>query len=72
MKQDDEYIVMKSSNSNEKYEMISFSMNDKLSKNQKTSLSVTVNKFYSEIWLIEKKYSSELWNAAYENILETL
>ena len=49
MRQDDEYIVMKLSNSDEKYEMISFSINDELFKNQKTSSSVTANEFYSEI-----------------------
>ena len=63
---------MKSSNSDEEYEVISFSVNDELSENQKTSLSVTINKFYSEIQLMKKKYLSELWNTAYENILETL
>ena len=49
VEQDDEYKVMKSLNSNEEYEMISFSINDKLSENQKTSSSATINKFYSEI-----------------------
>ena len=49
VEQDDVYKVIRSSNSNKEYEMISFSVNDKLFKNQKTSLSVTVNKFYSEI-----------------------
>ena len=52
--------------------MISLNSNDNLFKNQKMSLSVIINKFYSEIWSIEKEYSSELWNAAYKNILETL
>ena len=47
--QDDEYIIMKSFNSKEEYEMISFSSDDELSENQKTSSSVTVNEFYSEI-----------------------
>ena len=70
--QDNEYIVMKLSNSNEEYEMVSSSSDDKLLKNQKTSSSETVNKFYSEIQLMKKEYSSELWNTAYENILETL
>ena len=60
MRQDNKYIVIKLLNSNEKYEMISFNINDELSENQKTSLSVTVNKFYSEIQLMKKKYSSEL------------
>ena len=36
------------------------------------SSPVTVNKFYSEIWSMEKEYPPELWNTAYENILETL
>ena len=49
VEQDDKYIVIKSSNSNKEYEMISFNNNDKLLKNQKTSSSVIVNKFYSEI-----------------------
>ena len=72
VEQDNEYIVMKLSNSDEEYKMISFNSDDDLSKDQKISSSVTVNKFYSEIWSMEKEYSSELWNAAYENILETL
>ena len=72
VEQDDEYKVMKSSNSDEEYEVISFSVNDELSENQKTSSSATINKFYSEIQSMKKKYLSELWNAAYENILETL
>ena len=72
VKQDDEYKVMKSSNSDEEYEVISFSVNDELSENQKTSSSVTINKFYLKIQSMEKEYSSELWNTAYENILETL
>ena len=62
---------MKSSNSDKEYKMVSFSSNDELSENKKTSLQVTVNEFYSEIWSIEKEYLSELWNAAYKNILET-
>ena len=33
VEQDDEYEVMKSSNSNEEYKMISFSINDELSEN---------------------------------------
>ena len=72
VEQDDEYKVIKSSNSNKEYEMISFSRDDELSENQKTSSSVIINKFYSEIWSMKKKYLSELWNTAYENILETL
>ena len=63
---------MKSSNSNKEYKMILFSNDDKLSENQKTSLSATINKFYSKIWLIEKEYLSELWNITYKNILEIL
>ena len=72
VKQDNKYKVIKLSNSNKEYEMISFSVNDELSKNQKTSSSAIINKFYSEIQSMKKKYLSELWNAAYENILETL
>ena len=72
VEQDNEYIIMKSFNSKEEYEMISFSSDDELLKNQKTSSSVTANKFYSEIQLMKKEYSSELWNITYENILETL
>ena len=72
VEQDDVYEVIRSSNSDEEYEMISFNINDELSENQKTSSSVTVNKFYSEIWSMKKKYSLELWNTAYENILEIL
>ena len=72
VEQDDKYVVMKSSNSDEEYEMVSFSVNDELSENQKISSSETVNKFYLKIWSIEKEYSPELWNATYENILETL
>ena len=51
---------MKSLNSNEEYEMISFSVNNELSENQKISLSVTINEFYFKIQSIEKEYSSEL------------
>ena len=65
-------MVIESSNSKEEYKVISFSSDDELLKNQKTSLSVTVNKFYPEIQSMEKEYSPELWNAAYKNILETL
>ena len=64
--------MMESFNSEEEYEMISSSSDDELSENQKTSSSATVNKFYSEIQSMEKEYPPELWNAAYENILETL
>ena len=60
VEQDNEYIIIKSSNSNKEYEMISFSSDDKLFKNQKTSSSVTVNKFYLKIQLMKKEYSSEL------------
>ena len=60
VEQDDEHIIMKSSNSNKEYEMILFSNNDKLSENQKTSSLVTENKFYSEIQLMKKEYSLEL------------
>ena len=49
VEQDDKYIITESSNNNKEYEMISFSNNNKLFKNQKTSLSAIVNKFYSEI-----------------------
>ena len=49
VKQDDEYKVMKSSNSDEEYEVISFSVNDELSENQKTSSSVIINEFYFKI-----------------------
>ena len=72
VEQDDEYEVIKSSNSDEEYEVISLSVNDELLKNQKTSSSATINKFYLKIWLMKKKYLSELWNTAYKNILETL
>ena len=72
VEQDDEYIVIKSSNSDEEYEMILFSSNDDLAENQKMSSSVTINKFYLKIWSMKKEYSSELWNITYENILRTL
>ena len=36
------------------------------------SLLEVINKFYSKIWSLKKKYSLELWNAVYENILDTL
>ena len=70
--QNNEYIIMKSFNSEEEYEVISFSSDDELSEDQKMSSSVTANKFYSKIQSMEKEYSLKLWNAAYENILETL
>ena len=63
---------MKSLNSDKEYKMILFNSNDDLSKNQRMSSSVMINKFYSKIQSIEKKYSSELWNTTYKNILETL
>ena len=72
VEQDDEYVIIKLLNSEEEYKMISFSSNDELSENQKMSSSVIVNEFYSEIWSMKKEYSLKLWNAAYENILETL
>ena len=72
VEQDDEYIVMKSSNSNEEYEVVSFSSDDKLLKDQKMSSSETVNKFYLKIQSMKKEYSPELWNITYENILEIL
>ena len=72
VEQDDEYKVMKSLNSDEEYKMILFSVNNELSEDQKTSSSVTINKFYLKIQSMKKKYLSELWNTAYENILETL
>ena len=52
--------------------MISSSSNDDLSENQKTSSSAIINKFYFKIQSMKKEYLSELWNATYENILETL
>ena len=52
--------------------MISFSINNELSEDQKTSSSAIINKFYLEIQSMKKKYLSELWNITYENILETL
>ena len=70
--QDDEYVMMESSNSEEEYEMISFRSDGELLEDQKTSSQATVNEFYSEIWSMEKEYPPELWNAAYENILGTL
>ena len=60
VEQENEYIIMKSFNSKEEYEVISFSSDDELLKNQKTSSSATVNKFYSEIQSMKKEYSSEL------------
>ena len=49
VEQDDEYIIIKSSNSDKEYEIISFSSDNELLKNQKTSSLVTVNKFYLKI-----------------------
>ena len=46
--------------------------NDKLHKDQKTSSSETVNKFYLKIQSMKKEYPPELWNTAYKNILGTL
>ena len=60
VEQNDMYVIIKSSNSDKEYKMILFNSNDKLSENQKMSSLATVNKFYSEIWLIKKKYLSEL------------
>ena len=40
---------MKLSNNNKEYNVVLFSSDNRLLKNQKTSLSVIVNKFYSEI-----------------------
>ena len=40
---------MKSLNSDEEYKVISFSSDDELSENQKTSSSATANKFYLKI-----------------------
>ena len=70
--QNDKYVIMKSFNSKEEYKVISFSSDDELFKDQKTSSSATANKSYSEIWSMKKEYPPELWNAAYKNILETL
>ena len=53
-------MIIKLSNSNKEYEVISFSSDDELSENQKTSLSATVNKFYLKIQSMKKEYSSEL------------
>ena len=72
VEQENEYIIMKSFNSEEEYEVISSSSDDELPEDQKTSPPATVNKFYPEIQSMEKEYPPELWNAAYENILETL
>ena len=60
VEQDNKYEVIESSNSDEEYKIISSNINDELSENQKTSLLVTINKFYSEIQLMKKDYSSEL------------
>ena len=72
VKQDNKYVIMKSLNSDKEYKIVLFSSDSKLLENQKTSLSAIINKFYSEIWSMKKEYSSELWNAVYENILDTL
>ena len=58
--QEDEYVIMKSFNSEEEYEMVSSSSDGELLKNQKMSSPVTVNEFYPKIWSMEKEYSSEL------------
>ena len=60
VEQDNKYIIIKSSNSDEEYKMILFSSDDELSENQKMSLSVTVNKFCLKIQSMKKEYSSEL------------
>ena len=49
VEQNDEYIVMKSLNSDKEYEVISSNINNELSENQKTSSSAIVNEFYSKI-----------------------
>ena len=56
--------------SNEKYEIVESSQKKKenLLKNQKMSSSEVIN----EIQSLEKEYSSELWDAIYRNILDTL
>ena len=51
---------MKSLSSKEEYEVISFSSDDELFKNQKMSSSATVNKFYPEIQSMKKEYSLKL------------
>ena len=60
VEQDDKYIVIKLSNNDKEYKIVLFSSNDKLLKNQKISSSVIINKFYSEIQLIEKEYLLKL------------
>ena len=49
VEQNDKYVVMKSLNSKEEYEVISFSSDDELLKDQKTSSSATASKFYLKI-----------------------
>ena len=49
IEQEDEYVIMKSFNSEEEYEMISSSSDEELLKDQKMSSSETVNEFYPEI-----------------------
>ena len=60
VEQDNKYIVIKLSNNDKKYKIVSFSNNSRLFKDQKMSLLMIVNKFYSEIWLMKKEYLSEL------------
>ena len=60
MKQDNKYIVIKSSNSDKEYEIVLFNSNSRLSENQKINLLITVNKFYLEIQSMKKKYLLEL------------
>ena len=49
LRQDDKYIVIRLSNSDEEYKIVLFNSNDRLSENQKINLLATVNKFYLEI-----------------------
>ena len=49
VEQDDEYIIIKLLNSDKEYEVILFSSNDELFKNQKMSSSATINEFYLKI-----------------------
>ena len=60
VEQDDKYVIIKLFNNNEEYKMISFSSDDRFFKNQKTSSSATVNKFYLKIQSMKKEYLSEL------------
>ena len=60
IEQDNKYVVIKLLNSNEEYEIVLSDSNSKLLKNEKISLSEIVNKFYLEIQLMKKEYSSEL------------